>query len=64
MTINTMINLENCGENSSNFFWREQNLLLVKRCLLKYKETSDEEYIKWAKIFGEWSVFIKDKYLI
>ncbi len=58
-----MITLKNSSEQAYNLEWREYNLKLTKWCLEKYRETKDEEYYKWAKIFGEWSATIKKNYL-
>ena len=58
-----MTTLNNADKLKDSLQWREQNLILTKWCLEKYRETKAEEYYKWAKVFGETSKMIKDKYL-
>ena len=58
-----MINFQESDQQKDNLWWREYNLQLTKWCLEKYKETQNEEYYNWAKVFGEWSKLIKEKYL-
>ncbi len=34
---------------------RVVNMQVMKHCLLRFKETGDEDYFNWAKVFGDWS---------
>ena len=37
------------------FMNQQEQLRLMKHCLLRFKETGDEDYFNWAKVFGDWS---------
>ena len=34
---------------------RIMNMRVMKWCLERYKQTLDEDYFNWAKVFGDWS---------
>lgn len=59
----TKLQLRTSSEREHTLWWREFNLQLTKYLLERYKETKDEFYYQQAKIFGEWSKLIKEKYL-
>jgi ribosome biogenesis protein Tsr3 len=58
-----MITIKNSSELQSNITWREDMLKLTKHCLEKYKETGQQFYLDYAKIFGEWSSKIKKNWI-
>ena len=58
-----MVNLRNSSERANTLEWREMNLKLAKYCLERYKETKNKVFYEWAKVFGEWSLKIKQNYL-
>ena len=55
--------LNNSSDRANTLEWRELNLKLTKYLLERYRETKDEFYYDWAKVFGEWSAKIKKEWL-
>lgn len=41
---------------------RINDMKVMKWCLEAYKDTKDEMYYEWAKVFGEWSKLHKKQH--